>query len=157
MFGKVMSIPDELIVRYYKYAAHATDKAAKEMEAGLKDGSVHPRNAKVHTAQELVRLYHSQEEADGALAEFERMFVHKELPDEIEEKVLTFDKPIQQIADVLFVAGLAPSKKEAKRLIQQGGVYVDGERQDDVLKSLDFTEFRLLKVGKRKFMKIKIG
>jgi tyrosyl-tRNA synthetase len=89
------------------------------MEEGLKDGSVHPRNAKVHTAQELVKLYHSQEEAEGALAEFERMFVNKELPDEIEENILTFDNPIQQIADVLFVAGLAPSKKEAKRLIQR--------------------------------------
>jgi tyrosyl-tRNA synthetase len=157
MFGKVMSIPDELIVRYFKYAAHATDKAAKEMEEGLKDGSLHPRNAKVHTAQELVKLYHSQEEADGALAEFERMFVNKELPDEIEEKILTFDNPSQQIADVLFVSGLAPSKKEAKRLIQQGGVYIDGERIVDTLQIFDFTEFRTLKVGKRKFMKIKIG
>jgi tyrosyl-tRNA synthetase len=127
------------------------------MEEGLKDGSVHPRNAKVHTAQELVKLYHSQEEADGALAEFERMFVNKELPDEIEEKILTFDNPNQQIADVLFVSGLAPSKKEAKRLIQQGGVYIEGERIIDTLQMFDFTEFRTLKVGKRKFMKIKIG
>ncbi len=156
MFGKVMSIPDELTVRYFKYAAHATDAEANAMETGLKDGSVHPRNAKVQAAQRLVELYHSQADADEAFAEFERMFVHKELPDEIEEKVLTFDNRIQQIADVIFVAGLAPSKKEAKRLIQQGGVYVDGERSGDSMQTFDFTEFRTLKVGKRKFMKIKI-
>ncbi len=156
MFGKVMSIPDELITRYYKYASHTPDADVKIMDEGLKDGTIHPRNAKVKAAMQLVQLYHSKEDADAAFGEFERMFVNKELPDEIEEIALQFDSPVQLVADVITLAGMAPSKKEAKRLIQQGGVYIDGERVNDSMESHDFSAPAIVKVGKRKFMKIRI-
>jgi len=76
-FGKVMSIPDNLITRYYQYGSFASLEDVKKMEEGLKDGSVHPRNAKVKAAMEIVKLYHDEEAAKGAFEEFERIFVKK--------------------------------------------------------------------------------
>ena len=156
IFGKVMSIPDNLITRYYRYAAFAQDDAVRAMDEGLKDGTVHPRNAKVKTAMDIVARYHSDDAARGAFEEFERIFKNKELPDVIEERILEMDSNIQLIADVIVAAGLAPSKKEVRRLIEGGGVYIDGEKVDDPFAKADFTEQKLIKVGKRKFMRITI-
>ncbi len=157
MFGKAMSIPDELISRYYKYGAQAGDEDVKAMEEGLKNGSIHPRDAKVKMAMGIVRIYHNEEAAVAAFEEFERMFVKKDLPDEIEEKTLKINSPEISITDALFESGMVASKKEAKRMIQQGGVSVDGNKVDDPFEMINFSGFRILKVGKRKFLKVKIG
>lgn len=154
MFGKTMSIPDELIGRYLLYAAHSTVDEAKQIENGLKDGSVHPRNAKVSTAMRIVELYHGKDGANQAFEEFERMFVKKELPDVIEEMKLEAEENELTIADLLVATGLAPSKKESRRLIEQGGVTVDGEKIDDMFAKIDISSMRLIKVGKRKFLNV---
>lgn len=155
MFGKTMSIPDALIARYFRYGAFASEAAIKQMETGLQDGSLHPRNAKVQTAMAIVARYHGEAAGQAAFDEFERMFVKKDLPDEIESIALAMEQPVMPIVDVMVLASLVPSKSEARRLIQGGGVSVDGERISDVGATADFGAERLLKVGKRKFLKIR--
>ncbi len=155
MFGKVMSIPDNLITRYLQYGAQAPAKEVAEMAAGLAGGTAHPRNAKVRTAMGIVELYHGKEAAEGAFEEFERIFKNKELPDEIEEVEIKGESTEQLVADALLAAGMVPSKKEARRNIEGGGVQIENEKVSDPFAKCDFSEFKLVKVGKRKFMRIK--
>ncbi|MDQ1267194.1 MAG: tyrosyl-tRNA synthetase, partial [Bacteroidota bacterium] len=156
MFGKAMSIPDNLIVRYYQYGSFPSNAKIKELSEELANGTLHPRNAKVQAAMGIVSLYHGAEAAQAAFDEFERIFVRKDLPDEIEEKILELENPEQNAIDILSLTGLAPSKKEARRLIEQGGVYVDGERISDPFQKFNLTEQKLFKVGKRKFLRISV-
>ncbi len=150
IFGKVMSIPDNLITRYYQYGAFAKPDEVKAMEKGLADGTYHPRDAKVKTAMDIVSIYHNQEAAQAAFEEFERMFVKKDIPDEVE----TFTLPEKEmtITDAVVLAGMVSSKKEAKKMIDQGGIYLDNERVTDITAKVDFSEQHLVKVGKRKFL-----
>lgn len=152
MFGKVMSIPDTLITRYMRYAAFFPEIIVSDTEKGLSDGTVHPRDAKVQTAMKIVELYHSKDDAVAALEEFERIFKNKELPDHIDEKQIEAENREMGLMDLLVAAGLAPTKKEAKRLIEQGGVFVDQEKVLDPFQKVSLREKRLLKVGKRKFL-----
>ncbi|MFP4370456.1 MAG: tyrosine--tRNA ligase [Candidatus Kapaibacterium sp.] len=154
MFGKVMSIPDNLITRYLRYGAFAREEEIKEMEEQLKDKNFNPRNAKVTTAAAIVKKYYGEEQAHNAREEFERIFKNKELPDDIEEKTLNMASP-SPIMDVLNESGLLSSKKEARRMILQGAVSVDGEKIDDPFMEIELIDYRLFKVGKRKFLKIK--
>jgi tyrosyl-tRNA synthetase len=153
MFGKVMSIPDELIVRYYRYATFASAEEAREMQQRLQDGSLHPRDAKAHVAERLVTRYHGPDAARHAREEFDRMFRQKQLPDEIETVSLTLVQPVP-LVDALVAAGLAASKSEARRLIAQGGVYVDGQRISDIAANLSGSTEFTIKVGKRRFVKL---
>lgn len=155
MFGKTMSIPDNLIARYFRYGAFAKEAEIKTMESGLENGSLHPRNAKVQTAMSIVARYHGEEAAKASFDEFERMFVKKDLPDEIESVTLELEAALVTVVDILALTNLAPSKGEAKRLIQGGGVSIDGERIGNVAATVDLTEERTFKVGKRKFLKIR--
>lgn len=155
MFGKTMSIPDELIVRYFRYAARANDNEVLELELGLKSGEIHPRNAKVQIAKRIIQLYYSKEEADKSEDEFQKIFVNKDIPTDINEKILNFSEPIQPIMDILVASELMPSKKEAKRKIEEGGVYIDGERVTDPFMKLDLSTRKLFKVGKKTFLYLK--
>lgn len=150
MFGKVMSIPDELIVRYYRYATFATADEATAMEQQLHLGTLHPRDAKALVAERLVARYHGEEIARHAREDFDRMFRQKQLPDQIETFVLRLPQPL---IEVVVAAGLVPSKSEARRLIAQGGVYVNGERVTDHTAVLPRGE-HIVKVGKRRFVRI---
>ncbi len=153
MFGKTMSIPDTLIPRYLQYACYASADEVQRTTQGLADGSVHPRNAKVDIAKRIVARYHGQDDADAAFAEFERIFVRKDVPDVIEER--TIDGPADQsLVDVMVATGLVTSKGEARRLIQQGGVKVDGEKIADIAAVLNFAEPRIVRAGKLKFLRI---
>ncbi len=157
IFGKAMSIPDELIVRYYKYGGWASDKEVKAMDKGLKNSTLHPREAKVRMAQSIVELYHNKQAAEDAFAEFERMFVKKETPDDIEERTISSDSYSILVADVLVNTKMVQSKKEARRMIDQGAVSVDDKKIEDAFAELDFSDFRIIKVGKRKYLKVKVG
>lgn len=154
MFGKTMSIPDTLISRYFRYGAFASSADVATMEQGLKAGTLHPRNAKVQAAMGIVERYHGKDAATAAFEEFERMFVKKDVPDEIESVKLDAVSPIISVVDVLVQTNLAPSKGEARRLIQGGGVSVDGERITDIAATVDIGTERLIKVGKRKFLNV---
>jgi tyrosyl-tRNA synthetase len=154
MFGKTMSIPDALITRYFRYGAFASEQDVQTMEIGLKDGILHPRHAKAQTAMAIVARYHGAEAAQAAFDEFERMFVKKDVPDEIDTLRIVMDSDAPSVVDVLAQSLLASSKSEARRLIQGGGVSIDGERVTDVAATVDLRQERLFKVGKRKFLKI---
>jgi len=155
MFGKVMSIPDNLISRYLRYGARGRNAEVKAMEDGLADGTLHPRNAKVDVAMRIVDLYHEKGTGQAAFEEFERIFKNKDLPDVIEELEIDLENTNALLLDVMATTQLAPSKSEARRLIQQGGVSIDGEKIVDMNIVVDFSEYRLIKVGKRKFLKVK--
>jgi tyrosyl-tRNA synthetase len=150
MFGKVMSIPDELIVRYYRYATFASAAEAEAMESALREGKLHPRDAKALVAERLVARYHGEEAAFAARQEFDRMFRHKQLPDDITTIALQLPMPL---VDALVAVGIVPSKSEARRLIAQGGVYVNGDRVSDLAAHLSSGE-HIVKVGKRRFVRI---
>jgi len=150
MFGKVMSIPDELIVRYYRYATFASAAEAEAMESALREGKLHPRDAKALVAERLVARYHGEEAAFAARQEFDRMFRHKQLPNDIETVTLQLPMPL---VDALVAVGIVPSKSEARRLIAQGGVYVNGDRVSDLAAHLSSGE-HIVKVGKRRFVRI---
>ncbi len=152
MFGKVMSIPDELIIKYFKYAAFASQNEVAKFEEGIKNGGLHPRDAKVETARRIVEIYYGTELARLAREEFDKIFSKKQLPDNIETFEYETNQSIHKLVDVLVSSGLAPSKKEARRIIEQGGVYVDGVRVDDINSDLDISSKRLIKFGKRKFL-----
>lgn len=154
IFGKVMSIPDNMICRYYRYASHKNDAEVKSMEEGLTNNSLHPRDAKVKVAMSVVEVYHGNDAAVAAFEEFERIFKHKDLPDEIESMAIDADSEEVLLMDVLVTTNLVPSKKEARRVIEQGGVSVDNEKVSDFKAMINIAEERLLKVGKRKFLKV---
>lgn len=157
MFGKVMSIPDELILKYYKYATFPNADELQKFENELQSGILHPRNAKVETAKRIVSLYHSKEEAEKAHQEFEKIFAKKEIPDEVETFALNIDNPECPLVEILVTTGLSPSKKEARRMIEQGGVYVDGNRISDINERIDLSTKKLIKYGKRKFLYVQKG
>ncbi len=154
MFGKVMSIPDTMITRYYQYAAMASQDEIANMSAGLQDGSLHPRAAKVETAMRTVALYHGADAGKAAFEEFERIFVKKDVPDEIEDRIVDDlgDNPL--IVDVMAHTGMVASKGEARRLIQGGGVSIDGEKVQDIAQTIDLSSPKIIKAGKRKFLRV---
>lgn len=157
IFGKVMSIPDNLISRYFRYGAYALESEIKAMEENLKDQSYNPRNAKVETAIRIVDKYHPIGSGQVALEEFERIFKNKDLPDVIEEMELDTSElgATPKLTAVMVATKMVESNKDAKRMIEQGGVYLDNEKVSDINQNIDLSEFRLIKVGKRKFLKVK--
>ena len=149
MFGKVMSISDELMWKYYELL---TDSTPAEIEA-IKSADENPRNLKVNLAKLVIRDFHSQAAADAAEADFVARFVKKEVPDEIEETSVSAGN--YNLADLIAQLNLAASKKEAKRLIEQGGVKLNGEKVSNTNAEISLENEILLQVGKRRFLKVK--
>ena len=150
MFGKTMSIPDTMIYRYFELATNVPDLAAIKNQ--LADASTNPRDLKVRLGQEIVRSFYGEDAGVAAYERFKAMFVKKEVPDDIEECILSAPTPL---VDLMVEKQLAPSKGEARRLIDGGGVSIDGEKVSNskliLTPSLTGT---VLKVGKRRFLKI---
>jgi tyrosyl-tRNA synthetase len=149
MFGKVMSISDELMWEYYELL---TDRKPAEIEQ-MKLGGENPRNLKVSLAKLIIKDFHSQTAADEAEQQFIKQFVKKDVPDEIEETTMAGGS--YKLADLLAQVNLAASKGEARRLIEQGGVKLNGEKISGANAEIELSEEILLQVGKRKFLKIK--
>ncbi len=153
MFGKVMSISDELMWRYYELLTDLSQSEISNLRSQIEQGE-NPRNIKVSLAKSIIKDFHSQTDADAAEDEFNRRFVQKEVPDEIEEKQIAAGT--YKLADLLVATGLASSKGEARRLIEQGGVKVNGEKATAANADITINvEGVLLQVGKRKFLRIK--
>jgi tyrosyl-tRNA synthetase len=153
MFGKVMSITDELMWRYYELLTDATVDDLNALKLRSEAGETNPRNLKVTLAKQIIKDFHGWEAADDAEEEFERRFVKKELPDEIEER--TVEGGAYRLADLLAQTGLAASKGDARRLIEQGGVRVNSEKASAAnAEVLIDAGGVLVQVGKRKFMRI---
>ncbi|MBK8466186.1 MAG: tyrosine--tRNA ligase [Chloracidobacterium sp.] len=152
MFGKIMSISDELMWKYYELLTDLTRSQISDLRSQIEAGE-NPRNIKVSLAKLIIKDFHSSSDADAAEDDFTRRFVQKEIPDEIEEKKITAGT--YKLAELLAETGLAASKGEARRLIEQGGVKVNGEKASaanaDIAIDADGVLFQ---VGKRKFLKV---
>lgn len=151
MYGKIMSIPDEMILKYFELATSTPNDEIKEMEKALKEGE-NPMNLKKKLAREIVTIYHNAQKADAAGLEFTSIFRNKEIPEDIETKTLAEEE--MNIVNLLSTTGLATSKSEARRLIEQGGVKIDGEKVGNQETMVSFKKEILIQVGKRKFLKI---
>lgn len=151
IFGKVMSISDDLMWRYYELC---TDLSPSEI-ASLRAGDRNPRDIKADLAKKIAADFYSKAEADAAEENFNQLFRSKQAPDDIEERTLSSGS--WKLPRLLVELSLASSMAEARRLIEQGGVYVDGERQSqsDFDVNLNPDNSFLIKVGKRKFTRIK--
>lgn len=148
MFGKVMSISDDLMWKYYELL---TDIAPAEIEA-MKTSDENPRNLKVNLAKLIIKDFHSADAAEKAEADFTARFVKKEIPDEIEQTTVAAGN--YKLVDLLVQTNLAASKGEAKRLIEQGGVKLNNEKVSNANSEISLTDEILLQVGKRKFLKV---
>lgn len=150
MFGKIMSISDELMWRYYELL---TDVSVSEIET-MKASGENPRNQKVTLAKLVVVDFHSQSAAQEAEDEFNRRFVQKEIPDEIEE--ITVAAEVWKLPRLLVETNLAASMAEARRVIEQGGVKIEGEKISNVATEVEIgiEKSVLIQVGKRKFLRV---
>jgi tyrosyl-tRNA synthetase len=155
MYGKTMSIPDELIYDYFLLTTDLSPTEIENIKKQLNDPSVNPRDLKRRLAWELVRMYHGVEEANKAQEEFDKIFVRKEIPEELEEFEIDQGDGKIRIVELLVQTGLANSKSEAKRLIQLGGVSIDGVKINNIDATVGLDKSFVIKVGKRKFLKIK--
>nr|WP_244405170.1 tyrosine--tRNA ligase [Ignavibacterium album] len=153
IFGRTMSIPDTLIYTYFELATDVSNERLKEIKAALEDGKTNPRDLKRELARTLISMYYDEETAIKAQEEFDKIFIKKEIPDEIDVFHIEENTEIN-ILDLLLLVKFAPSKGEAKRLVQQGGVSIDGEKISDVHQSIKIKSGMILKVGKRKFLKL---
>jgi len=153
MYGKIMSIPDELIWKYFNLLTDISLKEIENMRQKIYTVSLLPKDIKVRLAKEIVSMYYSKKEASAAEKEFEKVFKKKGLPTKIPEVKIKEQK--LSILDLLFKTKLASSKSEAKRLILQKGVKIDGKIQDDWQAIIEIKKGLIIQVGKRKFTKLK--
>jgi len=148
MYGKLMSIPDKAMPHYFRLVTRWTPSEVETLEKMMKEGKVHPRDAKMRLAYEVTDTFYGKEQATQAQNDFIQRFQKKEVPDDIPGFVIT---PGQTLLDVVVAAQIAPSKSQAKRLFEQGGVTMDGEPLKDWATE---AHAGILQVGKRKFLKL---
>lgn len=157
MFGKLMSIPDNVMIDYFTLVTDVPMAEINDIEAGLRDGKLHPMDVKKRLGREIVTIYHSAEAAQQAQAEFEHVFSQREIPTDIPEiKVPESDIKDGKvwIVKLLSIAGFAPTNSEARRLVQAGAVTIDGEKVTDPTAEVEVRDGAILKVGKLKFGRI---
>lgn len=157
MFGKTMRISDELMLKYYELLTDMTPDELQNLKNDLKSAKLHPRNVKVNLAKFFVTRFHGKEAGEKAEAEFNEIFVNKGLPDQIEEK--NFNAQKIGILHLIVQCGLASSNGEARRLVQQNAVEIDGEKVSDPQKFIELKSNSnfILKVGKKKFCKVVVS
>ncbi len=156
IFGKVMSISDDLMWKYYTLCTDLTPAQIEKLKSEVASGAIHPMQAKRDLAKSIIRDFYDEAAAENAESEFRRIFSNREAPTEIEEKQLPASNKPQLLAKVITAAGLAPTNKEAQRLIAQGGVSIDDTKMDDSRHAIDAHAGKsyLLKVGKRRFARV---
>lgn len=150
MYGKVMSIPDKAMGAYFRLVTRWTPPEVAELEKGLAEGSLHPRDVKMKLAREIVSIYHSEEAGRQAEAEFVRIFQQGNVPDEMPEFAL---QPGQTVLDVLSGSGLVSSKTDGRRMVEQKAVRLDGQVLSDANQA--FPGPGVLQVGKRRYLRVK--
>ena len=155
IFGKVMSISDDMMWRYYELCTDLTPAAIASLRESTNNGERNPRDVKAELAKRIVADFHSEADALRAEDEFNAMFRNKQAPEDIEER--TFPAAPCKLPKLLVQLDLVSSMAEARRLIEQGGVYVEGERrtQTDFEVNLAVDQSILVQVGKRRFVRVK--
>jgi len=162
MFGKLMSIPDAIMWKYFELVTRLSAGEVASLNSEVDSGALNPRDAKEKLAREVVSIYHGPEAATASAEEFRRVFSHKELPQEIPVESVPADRftdgPVW-VVDLLMSVGLAPSKGEARRLIAGGGITIDGEKvsDPDLELSAEDVNGKVFRKGKKTFVKIQIN
>ena len=152
MYGKSMSISDEMILKYFILAADANQVTTSKVKKQLQDPQVNPRDVKRSLGREIVKLYYGKEESLNAEKHFDKVIINKDIPDKIDNIIINENI---QLLDLLVNNGLTKSKSEARRMIEQGAVRIDGDKVKDVNMIIVVGQSFILKVGKRKFLSIK--
>ncbi|MBU3210461.1 tyrosine--tRNA ligase [Clostridium algidicarnis] len=152
MYTKTMEIPDDLIIKYFELATDIHPDKINEMKANLQSDSVNPRDVKMSLAKEIVRLYHSEEDSLKAEHHFVHVFQKNQMPEDLEPVTIT---DTMNFIEVIVYAKLASSNSEARRLITQGGVRINGEKVKD-FNDVKLKDEDIIQVGKKKFAKIKL-
>ncbi len=154
IFGKVLSISDELMFRYYELLSDLSLEEIATLKEDMELGKVHPKAVKVRLAKEMVERFHDKDAADAAEKNFEKIFKQHELPDEIEEKTIFVEGDSIWLPKLLVEAKLVQSTSDGRRMVKQNAVSVDGEKVTDVNAEISAKGEVLLKVGKRRFCKV---
>ncbi len=166
IYGKIMSISDPLMFRYYELLTDIKLDQIETWKRQVAHGEINPRDLKARLAWRLAADFWGQEAADLAAQEFDRVFRRKEFPEEMTEITVTFSAAATEvqhsqfsinIIDLIVNHGLLPSRGEAKRLLRQGGVDLDGSKVEDINFTVDFSQARehILRIGKKKFFRLK--
>ena len=159
VYGKIMSISDDLMWRYYELLTDHSVAEIQSLRSGLEQGEMHPMEAKHQLASRIVADFHSAAVAQEARNHFARVFQQRKLPREMPEFQLASGQAPHRVVDLLLLASLAPSKSQARRLIEQGGVAINNNRIGDVNSCLTPTDGPsfVIKVGKRRFARFRYG
>jgi len=157
MFGKLMSVSDGLMWSYYELLTDFAWPVVVRLREEVRAGVLHPMDAKMQLAHNIVAGFHGEEAAKKATEEFRRVFRERQAPEEAPRVKLPLSKP-QRLTALLVELKLAPSRSEAERLIKQGGVEIDGQRVEDVKREIDLSKpgELLLRAGKKKFLRVVI-
>lgn len=153
IYGKIMSVTDELMLRYYELLSHISIDELAALKEGMGKGTVHPKTVKENLAVEIVERYWGRDEALNAKEEFGHIFTQKGLPDKIPLCELVWEEEVMWVPKIMKISGLTSSTGEAIRLIKQGGVTIDDSKYTDPDGKLRKGNY-LFKAGKRKFMRI---
>jgi tyrosyl-tRNA synthetase len=160
MYGKVMSLPDPLMVTYFELCTEVPMDEVRAIEEGLRTGRLHPRDVKRRLAREIVAVWHGPQAAQAAEEEFDRVFARDELPSEVPEVHLRrqdLDPDGRMgVVQLLRAAGLVASNSEARRLVSQGGVSLDGRRVTDWEERVEVRTGLVVRVGKRRFARLRV-
>ena len=154
IFGKVMSISDELMLRYYELLSDLTLVEIEDLKKRIKEHSLHPMEVKKQLGREIVARYHGAAAAQAAEENFVKRFRDNQVPEEMPEITLGREGATMLLAKILATAGLVDSNSEGRRAIKQGGVKVDGEKINDEQAELSCEGTYIIQVGKRRFAKI---
>ncbi|HDK27289.1 MAG TPA: tyrosine--tRNA ligase [Candidatus Atribacteria bacterium] len=160
MYGKIMSIPDNLMIRYFELVTDVPLDEIEKMKIDLENNNIHPRDLKKRLAREIVRLYHGEEASFKAEDEFEKVFKEKLYPEKIKELVIKKEDLKDGkiwITELIAISRLVSSKSEARRLIEQGGVKINGEKISDPYLDITVEDGMILKIGKLNFIKLIIN
>jgi tyrosyl-tRNA synthetase len=153
MYGKIMALPDEVIITCFNLCTEMPQSEIKKIEKGLKSKKLNPRDAKAKLAKEIVTMYHGKEAAKKSEKEFDKIFKQKKLPTKMPTFVIV--QKTYPPLDLLFALKLVNSKNEAKRVITQGGMRIDGKVEKSWKKDIKIKKGMVIQVGRRKFAKIK--
>jgi tyrosyl-tRNA synthetase len=157
MFGKVMSLPDDVMTSYFTLVTEIETAEIAEMEEGVRAGALHPMDVKKRLAREIVGRFHGREAASQAEGDFRRHVQEKKIPDDVPVVEVPADKAREiSVVELAMMAKMAPSKSAVRRLIDQGGVEMDGARVTDRDATTELRDGALLRVGKRKFVRFKV-
>ena len=149
MYGKTLSIPDDLIIKYFEYCTRVLDFETIKLD--FEKGNANPRDLKRRLAREIVEIYHTKQKAFKAEEDFDNLFIKKDIPDNIPEITLEEDS---KLLDIMLNHAMVTSKGEGKRMIKQGGVKLNDVKISDINTNVSKGSKSILKVGKRKFLKI---